>query len=93
MNQDKSYPMTITPLDAVRSRKDSRGKPYLSFRAHTESGGRAKERTVRIFGDDVATMGPLLHKGVAVAGRVAYDSFVGKDGRHSQSMRIVSIAA
>lgn len=92
MSPLRSYPMDITPLVPVKRRKDRFGHKFLAFRARTEASGRTQERTVRVFGDDVEVMINSLKEGVKVAGRVAYDSFVGEDGRRSQTMKLVSIA-
>lgn len=93
MTMLNSYPMDITPLAHVTRRKGKNGSKYLSFRALTETGGKTKERTVRVFGPNVDDMAGLLRKDVKVSGRVSYDSFTGEDGRRSQTMRLVSIAA
>ena len=86
-----SYPMTITPLADVASRKDRNGRSYLVFRAEVSAAGRTSRRTVRAFGARVETALPRLHKGVPVSGRFSYDSFEGDAGEHSQTLRIVSI--
>lgn len=90
----ESYPMTITPLVAVRAQKDRQGRKYLSFRATAAFGAEVQERTVRVFGEaNVARMAPRLLKGEAVSGRVSYDSFTGTDGQRAQALRLVSLAA
>lgn len=93
MTTVNSYPMNITPLDDVKRRKDRHGKKFLSFRARAEASGSARDRTVRVFGEDVDQMAPQLVKNVTISARVSYDTFTGTDGRRSQVMRLVSLAA
>lgn len=88
-----SYPMTITPLVDVRRRKDAGGRPYLSFRARTQTAERSTEKTVRCFGPNVADFIGQLRKEVPVSGRLSYDSFTGGDGKQSQSLRLISLDA
>lgn len=90
----ESYPMTITPLVAVRAQRDRQGRRFLSFRATAATASESGERTVRVFGEaNVARMAPRLRKGEPVSGRVAYESFTGADGQRAQTLRLVSIAA
>ena len=91
MTAPASYPMTITPLADVASRKDRNGRSFLSFRADVTASGRTTQRTVRAFGARAATALPRLRKGVPVGGRFSYDSFEGGSGEHSQTLRIVSL--
>lgn len=93
MTMPNSYPMTITPLSAVRRARDDAGRPMLSFRARTQTAGREDDRTVRCFGPDVARFIDRLAKGQPVKARLSHDSFTGADGRRAQSLRLVSISA
>lgn len=88
-----SYPMTITPLSNVTRRSGKGGSKYISFRADVESAGKISQRTIRAFGPRVDEALPKLRKGVPIEGRFSYDSFTGVDGNHSQTLRIVSLAA
>lgn len=88
-----TYPMTITPLARVSKRTDRNGRKFLSFRADVSAAGKASQRTVRCFGPKVDEVAGSLRQGVPVSGRFAYDSFTGEDGSHSQTLRIVSLAA
>ena len=88
---EKTYPITFTPLEHVEVQKGKRNRNYLMFRASTETGSHVQERTIRVFGRNVEMMRKFLKKDQKVSGHVAYDSFKGTDGRHSQTMRLVSI--
>lgn len=86
-----TYPVVITPISHVTSRRGTNGAAYLSFRAIVESAGRRNERTVRCFGKLVDDTKRLLRKDVPVKTRVAFDHFKGADGKSSQTMRIVEL--
>lgn len=90
---NNSYPMNLTPITHVTPRTNKWGKKYLSFRAAAESTGHTQERTVRVFGEQVEQVMGRLKETKTIAARVSYDSFTGPDGKHSQTLRVVSLSS